>query len=398
MRIKKIVIDKANRLFQLPPDLASFFRTQKKPTLIKRTKMLDLASLNWPIEFTEGTSADDTSIDPAGLKQASESQLSELAEELANWLNATHGAKLVSNREIYIGGRISNTMLNLSLALIDSGDLVLVPDLAVPLYRSVTAACNGQAVTYHLDPRQDYKPDIERINSRVGRVVRLLFLNSPHNPTGAELSSQDFEHLVYYASRENIALINDAAYQSIPSRKPASLLGVPGGKNIGAEVYSFAYLLGLPDIGLGFVAGNREIVNALNSASRLNKSYIPAFYVDLIKRAIRQYPGEGVKSIRRQLAQSSLEATKLLEMLALEKCSVDNVPFIWARITRRGRASNAASILYRRSRIMTTPGTAFGESGEGFLRFSLTASPEDYQEARSRVKSRRNILKTEDDE
>ncbi|MDF1545370.1 MAG: pyridoxal phosphate-dependent aminotransferase [bacterium] len=393
MRIKKVVIEKANRLFQLPPDLASFFRTEKKPTFIKKTHMLDLASLNWPIRFDS-----EYQIDPSGLKPATEAQLSELAEDLANWLNSTHGAKIVPAREIYIGSRISNTLLNLSLALVDPGDLVLVPDLAVPHYRSATAACNGQAVTYHLDPKRDYKPDIESINSRIGRVVRLMFLNSPHNPTGTELSSQDLEYLVYYASRENIALINDAAYQSLPGRKQASLLGVTGGKNVGAEVYSFAYLFGLPDIGLGFMAGNREIINALNSSDRLNRSFIPGFYLDLIRRAIRQYPGEGVKSIRQTISKSASEAAKFLELLSLEKTSQDNTPFLWAKITRRGRASNAASILYRRSRIMTTPGTAFGESGEGFLRFSLTASPEEYREACGRVKSRRNMLKIEGDE
>jgi aspartate/methionine/tyrosine aminotransferase len=390
---KKIVIDKANRLYQLPPEILSLVNTEDKRSLLKRGDLLDLASFNWPVEFSS-----DTSFDMTSLRPASGERLLELQEALAGWMAAHHRGKINPRKEIYIGGPIRSTILALALAYVENSDLAFVPEIGIPLYRKAIMACGGEPISYPVTPKNEWVPDFERINSTLGRVARVLFLNSPHNPTGAELSEKEMAHLVWTAARENILVVNDAAYQGVPSRNPVSLLAMPGGKQTGVEVYSFSYLFGLPPLPFGFVAGNREVIDALKLSTNLVPNHIPELYIELALRAIRKYPGPELKKVRQFFAQTAAESNNLLEKLSLERAGVGTVPFVWAKIERRHHSRNAARLLYRRSRILVAPGTGFGESGQGFLRFSLTAGVEAYARAASRITRKMTLIRTKDDE
>lgn len=388
MLIKKVVIDKANRLYQLPPDVQSFAPTELRRSLIRKTEVLDLATFTWPV----GLETDQLQKE-AELKAASQQRLNNLKEEIAGWFGTYHGAKIDPAKEIFIGGSISSLIFTVALAFVDNGDIAFVPELAIPLYRRVTTSCGGEPVSYSISPKNDWLPDFERVHTRLGRVARILFLNSPHNPTGAELSEKGMTDLVWMASRENIIVINDAAYGAISGRKHASLMSISGGKRIGVEIFSLAYHFGLPAVPFGFVVGNREIINGMKVASQLIPTFVPDYYVKLALPAIRQFPSDSLKAARSTFARNTAEGVKLLNTLGLEKSGFDTVPFIWARIERRRQATAAASMLYRHSRILVVPGTAFGDGGEGFLRFSLTARPETYSAAVTRTRKKHKLIK-----
>ncbi|MEW6413281.1 MAG: aminotransferase class I/II-fold pyridoxal phosphate-dependent enzyme [Candidatus Zixiibacteriota bacterium] len=393
MIIKKAIIDKANRLYQLPLDIVSFTREKTRPTRIKKIDVLDLARFNWPVTLTAGLTLSEKQLFPAD-----KSRISLLKEAVAEWISNEHGAKVNPGKEVFIGGGISSIMMTLALAFVDNGDIVFVPELGLPLYRKVTMACGGEPVHYTVSHKNNWQPDFERLSTRLGRVARLLFLNSPHNPTGASLDAKAMENLIWMASRENVVVVNDAAYQAISTHKPASLLAIEGGRKVGIEVYSFAYTFGLPAIPFGFAVGNRDVINGLESAGSLLPAFIPDFYIDLALTAIRQYPGDNLKNARDIIERSEAEAVKLADMLSLEKAGFDSTPFLWAKIAGRKHARTQASILYRRSRILVAPGTAFGENGDGFIRLSLTTPPEDYQTARERIKRKLNLLKVSEDD
>jgi LL-diaminopimelate aminotransferase len=106
-------------------------------------------------------------------------------------------------------------------------------------------------------------------------------------------------------------------------------------------------------------------------------------------RGIRQFPNDLLKETRAAMACNSAEGAKLLNILGLEKAGFDTVPFIWAKIERRRQAATATALLYRRSRLLAVPGTAFGDTGEGFLRFSLTVPPASYSDAVKRLRKKR---------
>ncbi|MCK4606284.1 MAG: aminotransferase class I/II-fold pyridoxal phosphate-dependent enzyme [candidate division Zixibacteria bacterium] len=388
MLVKKVIIEKANRLYQPPPDIQSFVRPGGRRPLTRRAGVCDLATFRWPVDSNTAKRTQAAQFPPA-----SKESLSRLKQELALWYAAAHRVRLNPTREIHIGGPITTLVFNLALAFIDNGDIAFVPDLGLPLYRKVITACGGEPVGYSLQRRDDWRPGFERVGTRLGRVAKMLFLNSPHNPTGATLTEKELTDLVWLAGRENIMIANDAAYQTVSEHRAVSLLTTTGGKKVGVEVGSFSYHFGLPALPFGFVVGNAEMIAGLQLASQFTPAFIPEAWIEMALEALRQYPNEGIRTARRRVGQSRAEATKIMELLALEKTGQDTVPFVWAKIERRGQATGEAGRLYRRGRILVMPGTAFGESGEGYLRFSLTAPPESYRDACDRLKRRGHMVR-----
>lgn len=385
---KKVVIEKANRLYQLPPEPDAYLPERRRRSLIRKTTVLDLATFAWPVHPDESRQ-----ISAAAFAPADRDSVAGLKEVLAAWYQNRFGARLNPEKEIYIGGNTTSTVVSLAAAFIDPGDPVFVPDLGLPLYRRAAIAAGAEPVAYGINGKDNWRHDFKRLESRLGRVARVLFLNSPHNPTGAELSERDMADLLAQAARDNVIVINDATYQSFAARTPVSLMSVAGGKRIGAEVGSISYVFGLPRLPLGYVVGSRDIISGLKQAARLYPPFVSAFAVAEATAAVQRYPNDSLTGIRTVVAAARAEAIKLLDLLELDPAGHDTIPFLWARIERRRAAALAATHLFRRGRILAMPGTAFGESGEGFLRFSLTAPPEQYARACERVKKRPRLLK-----
>lgn len=383
MVITKVQLEKANRLFQMPPGLMSFVRSEDRKGLLRRDDLINLAGFVWSPEAPERT------FTPAAWTPAGAERLAQLREELAAWFGARHGCRVIADREIFIGGSITAMVTMLSLAFLDNSDLAFVPELGLPTYRQAVSCAGAEPVSYTMSAKTGWLPDFERLGSRLGRVARLAFVNSPHNPSGMEISAQDMTNLVWTASREHLLIVNDAAYQSIAERSPVSLLSVTGGSRVGIELHSFAYALGLPRLPFGFAIGNRDAVNTLKQVSRLFPVSMPSGYVDLAMEAIRTYPSTALRAVRQQYTRTADRASALLELLELDESTRRTIPFLWARIPSRRDATAYARQLFRRYRILTVPGTDFGDSGEGYLRLSLTAGEKAYEEALARVKKRR---------
>jgi aspartate/methionine/tyrosine aminotransferase len=388
--VKKVLIDKADRLYQIPPDIFSFIKSEDKKNLLKKADLIDLGRFNW---FASGFEKYQT--DAGDLQKVSKGKLDELKKSLSEWFYKYHKVKLNPQKEIYIGSGISKILFQTAMAFVDNNDLVFVPDIALPLYRKVVTSFGGEAVGYGFSYKKSWKSSFDRINSQMGRVARMLFINSPHNPTGSLLSSKELENLIWIAARENIVVVNDAAYQSLYDPLPPSLLTIKNSKKVALELYSFAYSFGLPSIPFGFAVGNRELISGLEQSGNMMKDYIPQCYFDWAMSAIRQFPSGELLGIKKQLIETKSEANKFLELLEIESVGEGNIPFLWGRINRRKSSTLLASQLFRRYRILSAPGIAFGDNGEGYVRFSLTASVADYKKASDRIKKRRMLMKRE---
>lgn len=390
--IKKILIDKANRTYQLPPDIFSFLPDNDKPSLIKKTELIDLGKFNWNVPYDE-----ELDINPTALQTAPISKIQQLKESIADWIYEQHKVRINPKKEIFIGSGISQILFSTALAFIDPGDVVFVPELGLPLYRKVTTAAGGETVSYSVSSKNDWKPSFRKLSTRVGHVSRLLFLNTPHNPTGCTLNQNELELLISVASKENIAIINDAAYQSVAGQQNTSLVGTKNGKRIGMEVYSFSYQFGLPQLPFGFAVGSKEMIEGLSQTSTLFPNHIPEYYVDLALEGVRKFPSENITVLKKELLKSKAEAEKLFELLNIESNSSNILPFIWGQLSKRKSANKFAIQLFRKYRILTVPGTVFGNNGEGFIRLSLTAPPSDYQQAYSRIKKKLSLLNKSED-
>lgn len=388
--IKKVLIDKANRLYQFPPDLFSFISGDEKPSLIKKTGIIDLGRFQWTIPFPQKQSSE-----ISDLKHASNESITELKNSIADWFYEKEKVRLIPEKEIFIGGRISSILLNIGLAFIDNSDIVFVPETSLPLYRKIVTTAGGEPVNYAISHKTNWSPNFERLASRLGKTSRLLFLNSPHNPTGSELTHKELENIIWIAARENIALVNDAAYQSFSHNKHSSLIGTASGKKVGVEVYSFSYCFGLPQLPFGFVIGNKDIIAGLKQVSRLSQDYIPEFYINMANHAIHNPNNQQIENFKKNIQKTKAASIQLLEILNLDDKSKGSLPFIWAEIPKRKNSNTIATQLYRKYRIISAPGSAFGDAGEGYLRFSLTTDPINYSDAYERIKKKKRLLKTE---
>jgi len=387
MPTRKLVIDRANRLFQLPPDILSFVKNERQRALRRKIDIVDLAHFRWPIPFE----SESTPIQ--ALKPADRAQTTALREAIAEWFLAQHRVELHPMKEIFLGGSITSMALLVALAFVDPGDLVFVPSLGLPTYRRATIAAGAQPLAYNISDKTNWHPDLDPLRGQLGRVARLLYLNTPHNPSGSELDGDTIQDLVNVALRDNVLLVNDAAYQSYPSHKVASILSAEGGRRVSVELHSLSYTFGLPRLPFGFAAGNREVIAGLEQAVALHGTYLPAGVVDMAIAAIQRYPGKQLAAVRKQAGLAAAEANKLMTMLDLEKIGADSTPWVWARIDHRAGATSTASVLFRRGRVLVVPGTSFGDTGEGYIRMSLTTEPEAYVEARKRLDGKQRFLK-----
>jgi LL-diaminopimelate aminotransferase len=387
MLVKKVLIDRTDRLYQMPPDILDFARPLLGKPIRPGTDILDLGTFEWPT-FEVAPSAPVSSLRPATAEQ-----IEALKQALADWLTEYHGARRIGPREIYLGNGISSLTLLVAMTFVDTGDVALVPSLAAPMYRKAITAVDGVPVPYALASRNHWLPDIDKMSSRVGKVARVLFVNSPHNPTGAELDDKLFSALVEMAARENTLLINDACYQSVPTRKPLSLLSIDGGRKVGLELYSFSYLLGLSPMPFGFAVGHRHLIASLEAAGTVLPTFAPAAFVESAMHGLRQFPSKALQSIRRNFTAGASAAIPLLEQLRLETVSPATVPFLWARINRRRNSVAFARMLLKRYHILVVPGTGFGDVGQGYVRLSLTAPRDRYTEAAARLSQRRRLTR-----
>jgi LL-diaminopimelate aminotransferase len=386
--VKKVLIDKANRLYQMPPPILAFAEAERQRMKPRREDIIDLGTFVWPVEFDRSRPPDTDSFRPA-----QDRQLAEMKEELAAWLSKRFQVRLVSDKEIFIGGSMSSMFYQLTMAYVDVGDVAFVPNVGIPLYRWAVTACDGEPIGYAVSSKGDWIPRFDRLNTGLGRVARLLFLNTPHNPTGAVMSEKELAELIWLAGRENILLVNDASHAGLPAAKPPSMLGIKGSKRVSVEIHSFSHLLGLPPMPLGFAVGNRELINGLKRVARTSPAHLPRYYVDLAIEGLRRDPDVSLEGIRDRLKRTREAAQPLLEMLKLEPAGYTDSPFLWAKIDRRTSSTPLARTLLKRYRILSAPGVSFGENGEGYLRFCLLAGEETFKAAAARVEKRRVIKK-----
>jgi LL-diaminopimelate aminotransferase len=389
--IKKVVLDKADRLYHFPLDIDDYFPRRTLSTSQRRLPLIDLGHFHWPIS--------DENLKPSAdpLKLATPQDLLLLKQTLSSWLEANYSISADPRREIYIGHGIRRIIFDLCLAFVEPGDMVLCPEPGMPAYRRCVIAAGGIPISYLLTEKSDHKPSFKKLSPSLLKTAKIIILNNPHNPLGSILDDISLSELIQIASKNNIFVVNDAAYSCLSWEKYFSLLSIYKGEKVALEIFSFPFTFGLPHTPLGFAVGSSEIVNGLETAGKVAGLFIPKASIEIILNAIKNYPSEELRKAKREIDHSRLAAIQLAEQFGWKVMGCGNSPFVWLRIPGRRQSLTFANTLLRRRGILTLPGTAFGESGEGYLRLSLTAEANDFKAAGERL-SRRIIFRNRERE
>ncbi len=306
----------------------------------------------------------------------------------AEWYQRWYGVTLDPDQEIQplIGSK--EGILHITLAFVNPGDKVLVPDPGYPTYSSVSALAEAQVVRYDLTYENDWMPDFEKLEASDLSGVKLMWVNYPHMPTGKNASVELFEKLVAFGKKHGIVIVNDNPYSFILNDKPLSILSVPGARDICIELNSMSKSHNMPGWRLGVACSNPQFIQwILRVKSNIDSGVYRPLQVAAIE-ALKNTPewhdqNNRVYGERRQTAE---------ELMHLLDCTFDPQQtglFLWGRIPDHfENAEVLTEEVLQQARVFITPGTIFGENGKRFIRISLCAPRERIREALERIREK----------
>jgi len=272
-------------------------------------------------------------------------------------------------------------------AVLNPGDISLIPDPYYPVY--ITASTTVGAVPYMLPllEQNGYLPDLESIPADVLAKSRLLWLNYPNNPTAACADLAFFEYAVQFAHRHNLVIIHDMAYAEVyfGEYRPMSILQVPGASEVAVELHSLSKTYNMAGFRVGMLVGNPEIVEAVG---RLKSNIDSGMFRPIQYAGIEalQLPGtwlEQRNAIYRRRRDLLVEGCNALGMHAQSpKAGL----YVWAAVPRGYTSCDYTSWLFDKTGVFITPGTNFGDAGEGYVRISMTAPEEQIETALKRMR------------
>lgn len=311
--------------------------------------------------------------------------LPELREAMAGFYREQFQVHLSPMTEILPLMGSKEGIMHISMAYLNEGDEVLIPNPGYPTYKSVTRLLGAKPVFYELDEANNWMPDITALEKLDLSKTKLMWLNYPHMPTGAQANYKMFEELVDFAKRNNILIVNDNPYSFILTDAPRSILKVKGAKNVCIELNSLSKTFNMAGWRVGMVLGNNKHINAI---LKVKSNMDSGMFYGIQKGAIEALNCSklwylslnSVYEQRRELIWQLADALN---------CTYDKNAsglFVWAKLPPYTKAEEFINVLLKNNHLFVAPGTIFGSKGEGYIRFSLCTSTDDIQEAINRVK------------
>lgn len=311
----------------------------------------------------------------------------QLREAMAGFYKRWFGVELDPKTEIQplIGSK--EGILHVTLAFVNQGEKVLVPNPGYPTYTSLSKILGCEIVNYDLRPENHWQPDFEALEKTDLNGVKLMWVNYPNMPTGAAAQRETYERLVDFARRHNIVVVNDNPYSFILGREHLSILQIPGAKDCCIEFNSMSKSHNMPGWRVGMLASNAEFVSwILKVKSNIDSGTFRALQLAAATAyansdAWHEEANIKVYSRRRRLAGEIMEAMGC-------HYDADQVGmFLWGRIPDDlPSAESLTERVLHEARVFITPGFIFGSNGERYVRISLCAKEEKLAEALSRIR------------
>jgi LL-diaminopimelate aminotransferase len=275
-------------------------------------------------------------------------------------------------------------IMHISMAFLNEGDKVLIPNPGYPTYTSVTKLLGAEPLFYNLDENNNWQPDFKELESQDLTDVKIMWVNYPHMPTGTNATLEMFEKLVAFGKKHHILIINDNPYSFILNDKPISILQVEGAKEIALELNSLSKTFNMAGWRVGMVLGNATFINEI---LKVKSNMDSGMFYGIQKGAIEalQLSDDWFVSQNKIYEERRNLIWQLADKLEATYSKNSTGLFVWAKISEGKKSEEVTdSILYDKD-IFITPGTIFGSQGEGYIRFSLCVTSEIIKEAISRL-------------
>ena len=314
----------------------------------------------------------------------------QLRQAFAAWYLRFYGVSLDANTEIQplIGSK--EGILHTTLAFVNPGDGVLVPNPGYPTYSSVSRLAEAEIFTYDLLESNNWQPDFDQLEAMPLDKIKLMWVNYPNMPNGAQASMELFQRLVDFGKRHGIVIVNDNPYSFILHEKPLSILSVPGAKDIAIEMNSMSKSHNMAGWRIGMLASNPQFIQwILKVKSNIDSGQFKPMMLAAVKAL--EAPDSWYEDVNATYSRRRKIAEKIMATLG---CSFDPRQgglFLWGKIADDMESAEAVSdMLLYDARVFITPGFIFGSNGNRYIRISLCATEEKMNEALERIIEMKN--------
>jgi LL-diaminopimelate aminotransferase len=311
--------------------------------------------------------------------------LPELRDAIAKFYNKFFGVELNPLNEVLPLMGSKEGIMHISLAFLNPGDEVLIPNPGYPTYLSVTKLVEASPVFYNLSEENSWFPNLSELENKDLSKVKLMWINYPHMPTGASANLDQFQKLLEFAKTNNILLINDNPYSFILNDDYLSLLKVKGYKDFVLELNSLSKSFNMSGWRVGMLVGSS---NNITKVLKVKSNMDSGMFYGIQKGATAALNLD--KSWFEDLNKVYLKRRKLIWNIADKlNCSYDKNSkglFVWAKLPNHIISSEQyIDTLLKEKKIFIAPGTIFGSNGEGYIRFSLCIDEVKINEALKRI-------------
>lgn len=378
----------ATRIANLPPYL---FAEIDRKIAAKRAEGVDVISLGIgdPVEPTPAHIIEAMSKeinDPVNHRYPSYFGLPEFRAAISRWYKRRFDVDLDPDTQVLPLVGSKEGIAHIHIAYVDPGDVVLVPDPGYPVYNSGTILAGGESHFMPLLAENNFLPDLGAIPADVAAKAKLMFLNYPNNPTSAIVAEGFFAEVVEFAKENEIVVAHDFPYSEITydGYKAPSFLATPGALDVGVEFHSLSKTYNMTGWRIGWVAGSEEVIEAVGRV----KSNIDSGIFNAIQKAgivALEGPQDIIDDMtaiytrRRELVMS------LLGKLGLKARSPQAAVYIWIEVPQGHTSASFAKLILDKAGVVVSPGSAYGPSGEGYIRISLTTPDDRLKEAVDRI-------------
>ena len=311
----------------------------------------------------------------------------ELRKAMADFYHRWYGVEVDAASEVQplIGSK--EGILHITLAFVNPGDEVLVPNPGYPTYTSLSKILGAKVVNYNLDEDNGWQPDFEELEHRDLSRVKLMWTNYPNMPTGGDARMETYRKLVDFARRHGIVVVNDNPYSFILNEHPLSLLQVEGAKDCCIEFNSLSKSHNMPGWRVGMCVSNPQFISwILKIKSNIDSGTFRGLQLAAAE-ALTTNTEEWHREYNINLYRRRREiAERIMQALG---CTYDDSQvgmFLWGKIADKyANAEQLTERVLHEARVFITPGFIFGSNGERYVRISLCAQDDKMQEALRRI-------------
>ncbi len=316
----------------------------------------------------------------------------ELRNAFATWYKKFYGIELDPATEILPLMGSKEGIMHISMAFLNPGDIVLVPNPGYPAYRSASELVGAKVQEYSLLEENSWIPDVDALEDELKEGTKLMWINYPNMPTGQPGNPELFTKLIDFANKHNILIINDNPYSFILNDSPSSLLAIEGAKDVMIELNSLSKSHNMAGWRIGMAAGKSEFIQYI---LRVKSNMDSGMFKPLQLAAAKALEAD-MAWHQEQNKIYSIRRDKIRKIFDLLNCEYDvnqTGLFIWARIPRGKKSGkDFAEEILQGSRVFIAPGFIFGSNGKDYIRASLCQPLEIIDEAEKRIRENQEKL------